>query len=130
MQTSAQPEAALTFTIPSLNEGEHYAGIVLDPESSQPTHHLILLPGEAKSITWPDALTWAEQAGGALPTRQEQALLYANLKPHFKGDWHWSGEQGAGLEASAWCQDFLSGGQLYYHKFNELRARAVRRLPI
>lgn len=130
MQTSAQPEAALTFTIPSLNEGEHYAGIVLDPESSQPTHHLILLPGEAKSITWPDALTWAEQAGGALPTRQEQALLYANLKPHFKGDWHWSGEQHAGHEAFAWCQYFGDGYQGSGHKDDELRARAVRRLPI
>ncbi len=130
MQTSAQPEAALTFTIPSLNEGEHYAGIVLDPESSQPTHHLILLPGVAEDITWPDALAWAEHAGGALPTRQEQALLYGNCKPQFERDWYWSSEQHAGDEACAWCQGFSSGGQDNLLEGSELRARAVRRLPI
>ena len=116
--------------IPELNEGERYAGIVIDSATGQPTHHLILLPGETKSIAWPDALTWAEQAGGALPTRQEQALLYANLKPHFKGSWYWSDEQSADSEVYAWCQYFFDGRQHYYRKVSKLHARAVRRLPI
>ena len=129
----SQTKIIQTVNIPEVNidlrNDEHYAGAVFDG-NGKPTHHLILLPGEAKSITWPEALTWGEQAGSALPTRQEQALLYANLKPHFKGAWYWSSEQHAGGEAYAWCQYFLDGHQGLDHKGDGLRARAVRRLPI
>ena len=117
--------------IPELNEGERYAGIVIDSATGQPTHHLILLPGETKSIAWPDALTWAEQAGGALPTRQEQALLYANLKQAFEPTtWYWTSEQCAGGASSAWTQYFDDGGQYIRDKGNKGRVRAVRRFMI
>ena len=129
----SQTKIIQTVNIPEVNidlrNDEHYAGAVFDGNGN-PTHHLILLPSEATSITWPDALTWAEQAGGALPTRQEQALLYVNLKPHFKGAWCWSSEQHAGYEGCAWIQDFNEGTQYLSGKGYKRRARAVRRVPI
>lgn len=124
-----QTPAPFLVALPTLTDDERYAGLILDSDGA-PTHHLILLPGAAEDVTWPDALAWAEQAGGTLPTCQEQALLYANLKAEFTANWYWSSEQYAGGEAYAWCQHFLLGSQCSHHKFNELRARAVRRLPI
>lgn len=120
------PSRVLGFTAEiSLADGEHYAGLALKPDGT-PSHHLILLPGEGQDLKWFAAVEWAEKAGGALPSRQEQALLYANLKDQFKPEWYWSGEQ---HDASfAWFQLFNGGGQDLGRKGNELRARAVRRL--
>ena len=112
-----------------LMPGEEYAGIVLDQDGN-PSHHLILLPGEKKSISWDKAMKWAKGLGGELPTRQEQALLYANLKRCFKSAWYWSCEQPAADSGYAWCQYFYDGGQNYITLADELRARAVRRLTI
>lgn len=120
------PSRVLGFTAEiSLADGEHYAGLALKIDGT-PSHHLILLPGEGEDLQWSAAVEWAEKAGGALPTRQEQALLYANLKDQFKPEWYWSGEQ---HDASyAWCQGFGDGYQHAIHKDSELCARAVRRL--
>ena len=44
--------------IPELNEGERYAGIVIDSATGQPTHHLILLPQQPETrLTWDETLT-------------------------------------------------------------------------
>ena len=112
-----------------LAAGEHYAGIVLNQDGS-PNHHLILLPGEATDTNWADAKQWAQEAGGQLPQRNEQALLYANLKDQFEVSWYWSAVPHASHPGFAWCQGFGYGGQDDSHKGNELRARAVRRLTI
>lgn len=121
------PSRMLAFTaeIP-LASGEHYAGIALKADGT-PSHHVILLPGEGEDLQWTAAVQWAEKAGGALPTRQEQALLYANLKNQFKPEWHWSCEQHEN-GSYAWYQTFTTGFQYDTRKHNELRARAVRRL--
>lgn len=108
-----------------MRHGERYAGVVFD-EDGLASHHVILLPGEAEDVSWSAAVEWAEKAGGALPTRQEQALLYANLKSEFKPEWYWSGEEHEN-GSYAWAQYFDSGFQYGYHKSRELRARAVRR---
>ena len=71
-----------------LQAGEHYAGAVLDDDGAI-VHHLVLMAAKpSTSLVWQAALEWAEQVGGALPTRQEQALLFANCKPHLVGRWH------------------------------------------
>jgi hypothetical protein len=44
--------------------------------------------------------------GGELPTRQEQSLLYANLKAEFQPDWYWSSEQTHSDSSFAWLQYF------------------------
>ena len=117
-----------TITLPTLADGERYAGLILNTEG-QPTHHLILLPGDTKA-TWKKATDFAAEAGGELPTRQEQALLYANCKDGFKADWYWSSETHASVSDCAWVQHFYSGCQSYGRKVSSCRARAVRRLAI
>lgn len=113
----------------NLKDGEQYAGILLGKDGV-PDYRLVLLPGEAESINWPNAKEWAAKAGGELPTRREQALLYANLKEQFQPAWYWSGEPHASTSGYAWVQGFDIGVQSYDHKDGQCRARAVRRLPI
>ncbi|NPT36224.1 DUF1566 domain-containing protein [Paraburkholderia xenovorans] len=103
--------------------------MILD-ESRKPDYHLILLPCEAEKINWADAGKWAAERGGVLPTRREQSLLFANLKGEFQSSWYWSGQQHEKESGWAWYQGFDYGGQYYGRKRYELRARAVRRLPI
>lgn len=110
-----------------LAPGEHYAGIAFI--GKVPSHHLVLLPGD-KALPWEKAKEWAKEQDGELPTRSEQALLYANVKDEFEGDWYWSSEQLASVPSYAWMQDFSNGGQTYGHTSFKHRARAVRRVPI
>jgi hypothetical protein len=112
-----------------LKPGEHYAGIVLD-DAGTPAHHLVLLAEQATGINWEDAVAWAEKAGGELPTRSEQALLFANLKAQFDPNYYWSGTQYAANPSNAWSQYFDNGSQNLSLKSYEGRARAVRRVAI
>ena len=130
-----QPAAEFYFpevTI-HLRPGEHYAGLIVGKDG-EPSHHLVLLPGQAEDITWDKAMEWAAKQGGeyvaSLPTRREQSLLYANLKDQFEEHWYWSCEAHESESGWAWYQDFTDGFQDGYHESDELRARAVRRLPI
>ena len=116
--------------IPELNEDERYAGIALDA-TGKPTHHLILLPQQPDTrLTWDEAIAWAASIGVELPTLQESALLYANLKPAFEPTWYWIGEQSAGDASLAWHQFFFNGSQYYGDKGYKGRVRAVRRFLI
>lgn len=114
---------------PSLNDGEHYAGILLGKDGA-PNHHLILLPGDHDDLPWQAAMDWAKSVGGELPTRREQSLLYANLPEQFKSEYYWSGNQPASTSNYAWVQDFVYGNQHYFYKGTSYRARAVRRSVI
>jgi hypothetical protein len=126
-----EADLPITLTLPAatieLAKGERFAGLVLS-EDGKPSHHLVLLPGQATDVDWDDAKTWAASIGGELPTRQEQALLFANLKGSFETRAYWSGTPPS--SGHAWCQYFSSGGQDNYSTSAELCARAVRRLPI
>ncbi|AXT49097.1 DUF1566 domain-containing protein [Chromobacterium rhizoryzae] len=93
----------------------------------KPSHHVVLLDGDVK-MAWEDALAWSAEQGGDLPSREEQALLYANLKSEFECDWYWSNTQYS--RSNAYAQEFRLGSQHYNGKYSTLRARAVRRLPI
>ena len=111
----------------NLAPGERYAGLVLNDDGTA-SHHLVLLPGDEVGLTWPAAKARAIEQGGQLPSRREQALLYANLPGEFEAIWYWSIEEHN--SASAWCQHFGGGSQLYYPQYGELRARVVRRLTV
>lgn len=124
-----QTSAKAAFLASILQPGERYAGIILGKDGA-PDHHLILLPGEAESVNWQQAGEFAVKAGGELPTRREQSLLYANLKDEFQSAWYWSGEQHAAYSGNAWSQDFDLGTQYWRYKSNLNRARAVRRIAI
>jgi hypothetical protein len=127
VQTPVLARTTLTLAAAAieLNPGERYAGLVLD-DAGQPSHHLILLPGQAEDVNWTAAMEWARKAGGELPRCCEQALLYANAKSEFEAAWYWSGEEHTN-GSSAWFQDFNYGYQLSSDKSYEARARAVRR---
>lgn len=113
-----------------LDHGERYAGIIIGKDGEL-SYHLILLPWEIESATWKGALDLAHSvAGGELPTRREQALLYANLKEQFEGAWYWSSEQHASYSDCAWSQNSLNGYQGGNGESSKLRARVVRRLKI
>ena len=116
-----------------LAPGEHYAGLVIGKDG-EPSYHLVLLPGQADDITWDKAMEWANKQGGeyvaSLPTRREQALLYANLKEEFEERAYWSCEAHESESGWAWYQTFYRGYQDNGHKGSEFRARAVRRLVI
>ena len=116
------------LTIPPLAEGEIYAGAIGDPAGN--LHHVVLLPGDNDDATWQHQKEWAASIGGELPTRLEQALLWQNCREHFKQDWYWSGEEVASEAGWAWFQDFGHGHQHGTPQSYQLRARAVRRLPI
>ena len=122
-------ETKIQLTLPVLTDGQLYAGIVTDKDGN-PTHHLVLLPGDIADSGWNESMDWAGKAGGDLPTRQELHLLLANLKGKFKSDWYWSNEQDAGLSSFAWLQYFGDGDQNYGRKSYLRRACVVRRLVI
>lgn len=118
------------FLKENLKPGEIYAGLVLG-QNGAPDYHLVLLSEQAEKINWKDALNWAEIVKGSLPTRQEQSILFGNLKHEFECKEYWSCEQQADHSEYAWLQHFYHayhGYQLSTHKSNECRARAVRRI--
>jgi hypothetical protein len=112
-----------------LQDGEHYAGLALNADG-MPSHHLVLLSAADKRMTWPAAVDWAHGQGGTLPTRAEQALLYANLKAQFQPDWYWSSEEYEDDGSCAWGQYFYLGYQGFHHKSYVGRCRAVRLIQL
>ena len=111
----------------TLQPGEHYAGAVLD-EAGQHKHHLVLMAQRpTDKLNWQAAMDWAQRIDGALPTRQEQALLFANCKPHLGPVWHWSSEAHESEASYAWHCHFSHGYQYGTHKSHEGSAVAVRR---
>ncbi len=123
-----KPSTSQSFTLPTLAEGEQNAGLIFD-ENGLP-EWLILLPGEGNNLTHKQATAWAKKANGRLPTRQEQSLLFANLKNQFQPTWYWSSEVHESDSDYAYIQFFSYGSQTYGSKGIKHRARAVRRLKI
>lgn len=110
---------------PPLSEGEIYVGAVGDKNGD--FYHVILMPGDNDDATWQAQMEWAKSIGGDLPTRVEQAMLWANFRDQFKGEWYWSNEVHHRNSGWAWYQGFFSGTQYDNGQLSELRARAVRR---
>ncbi len=118
------------FLAEHLKPGEHYAGLILGKDG-QPDYHLILMAGEpTDDLTWKAAQDWAKRIGGELPTRREQSLLFANLKEHFQHRAYWSCEPYEDGKRYAWAQYFDYGNQCDDRSNYELRACAVRRVPV
>ena len=110
----------------TLAEGEIYIGAIGDALGN--LHHVILLPGDNAPSDWDTQAAWAQSIGGELPTRVEQSLLFSQCKSLFKEEAYWSND--CSESGWAWFQYFYGGTQGHYRKGYELRARAVRRLPI
>jgi len=130
LKNSSHPTVVATAA--PVNIGDAFAGGIYAGISrgvgGAPDQHLVLLPGEAVDVDWEAAGAFAASAGGVLPTRAEQALLYENLKHEFQPRWYWSSEQAG--PSHAWDQNFTIGHLGLNDRSYEGRARAVRRLPI
>lgn len=130
MTTATTSTIHLPAATIELHPGERYAGPVLDADG-RIKHHLVLLPERPEQrLSWQDAMAWAEGIGAQLPDRQEQALLFANCKPHMKQVWHWSCQEDEEDASSAWDCCFDDGNQTSTHKSCELSAVAVRLIPV
>lgn len=128
-ESGAQVPRPDPFAQPPLAEGETYVGLIVSADGTK-RHHTILLPGDSDPKRWKEQLAWAENIGGDLPDRVEQALMFATLKDHFKKDWYWSNTPHASASDYAWMQHFGSGDQTCLGTNDRYRARAVRRLSI
>jgi len=113
---------------PTLNEGEIYAGAIINPDGTG--NHIILLAGDHEKTTWQSAMDWAKEQGGVLPNRVESAILFNQSKSDFKEDWYWTNETHVNVTEWAWYQNFINGYQLISLKHCKLRARAVRRVSV
>lgn len=116
-------EGGIFCGLTTLKDGKHYA--------------VVLLPNKAQErMGWKKATTWAQEAGGQLPSRPVAALLYANVKAEFEPTWYWTSDElqddtGDEEDASyAWYCYFGGGTQTYRRKYYEGSARAVRMIPL
>ena len=116
----------MKLNIPELADCEIYVGAIGDAAGN--LYHVILLPGDNNDATHEAQLEWAKSIGGDLPSRIEQAMLWANHRDQFKKDWYWSNEIHRADSGWAWYQNFRNGSQISSSRGYELRARAVRRV--
>jgi hypothetical protein len=73
---------------------------------------------------------WLSDAGGTLPSRIDQLVLFQNLKAKFQETYYWSCEEYRSDVSYAWVQHFGGGNQVNDRKDVEFPVRAVRRVPI
>lgn len=111
-----------------LAAGEVYAGSVLGADGDV-KHHLVLLAARPDDdLDWEGAKAWALTVYGALPDRQEAALLYTNCKAHIDARWHWTSDPHKANASYAWGCHFGDGGRISSRVSSTGAACAVRRL--
>ena len=109
-----------------------FAGICRS-SSGESDYGLVLVHQHQKcDFTWTQAINLASNAqiyehkDLAIPTKEESALLYANLKDIFDSDsWYWTATECLGTKA--WAQHFGFGSQFFYEKFCERKVCLVRK---
>lgn len=119
-----------TLSLPALGEPLDtgiFAGITTAKDG---THHaVVLLPGNGTKLSWKNAMQWAKDQGGDLPTRPVVAMLFANVKSALPDSgWHWTNE--AHDASYAWNCLFTYGIQTTSLKSYEAGAVAVRLIPL
>ena len=119
------PTQVLALKIGDPIDGGKFAGIITLPNGK--TVAVALLPNKPdKILNWADAMAWATESGGQIPSRPIAALIFANLKSEFEEEWHWMNET-CDFDASyAWYCIFYDGYQYYRDKSYEGCARSVR----
>ena len=107
-------------------EGGKFAGLTTQKDGTHAA--VILIPHQAKKLTWKKAIAWAKKLKAELPSRPVASLLSANLKSDLRPQWHWTSEE---LDASyAWICLFYYGDTHDGHKSYEGSAVAVRLIPV
>jgi hypothetical protein len=132
--TTAIPFSALPQLGAELLGGT-FAGITTSP-TGEHAAVVLLADKPEQRMPWQQAMAWAQEAGGQLPSRPVAALLYANAKAQFEEAWYWTAnsleaDTGDSSDASyAWYQGFNNGHQYHDHKGAEGRVRAVRLIQL
>ena len=104
----------------------NFVGVITTKDGAHAA--VILLPEQAKNVTWDMAVKWAEANGAQLPTRPMAALIFSNTQDRPQSGWHWTSEED---DASyAWGCYFDGGYQLSTRKSFEGSAVAVRLIQI
>ena len=115
--------------LPALGQpfaGGTFAGITTHQNGTHVA--VVLLPDQASDVTWQAAMDWAKGLDAVLPSRPVAALLFANLQPSLRPEWHWTSDE---YSASfAWYCYFLNGTQYDTHKSCEGSAVAVRLVEV
>lgn len=126
MTTTTQTQTFPFASLPPIGaelDGGTFAGITTKPDGAH--YAVFLLPEQGENLTWQQALAWADEQGGELPTRPVASMLFANVKDKLKPEWHWTSEA-----SCAWLCGFGYGYFRYYHKSSEGCAVAVRLIPL
>jgi hypothetical protein len=83
---------------------------------------------------WALALRIGDYDDWHIPSRLESLVMFGETKGtdafDLELDWYWTSTQSASHSGYAWYQGFYGGYQYDNHKSDELRARAVRSIPI
>jgi hypothetical protein len=127
---SAAPVIGKREPVGDAHEGFYYAGI-------EDGRDLWLKPAHAMMDHF-KAAAWAEEQGGALPTRKQGKHLETikdegdfralfNRSGSFPAGFVWLAEPLATSRHGAWCQRLSDGGQHGNHRPNELPVLCVRR---
>jgi hypothetical protein len=115
------------------HKGEIYGGI--DPADNKPIWFLTA----PKSMDHFNAASWANEQGGALPTRKQGDYLTTlkgkggaftelfNRGGSFPAGYVWLAEPNSNYGIYAWCQRLSDRVQNYYGRLNELPVLCVRR---
>ncbi len=117
MTTSTKTQTIPFASLPPVGadlDGGTFAGITTKPDGIH--YAVVLLPAKGENLTWQQALAWADEQGGELPTRPVAAMLFANVKDKLVPEWHWTSE--AYNASYAWgCNfdavDFSDGRKSY-----------------
>lgn len=136
MPTETEISPAISVSnLPALGqalEGGTFAGLITLPTGEH--RAVVLLPDQGSQLTWKDAMAWAQERGGQLPTRPVAALLFANLKAGLRPAWHWTCEEDKDDDEEdasfAWYCGFSDGYQSCFHKSVEGSAVAVRMIHL
>ncbi|MFA6067161.1 MAG: hypothetical protein WC810_01130 [Janthinobacterium sp.] len=110
--------------------GEYYGGLVIKPDG-MPEHHLIVLGDDTSSaLTWWNALNWADERGGELPTMKEMSLVFAHSYEQRADVVYWSADKDPEDADYVRCLNMMTGRQLHAPAAVSVMAFAVRRVAI
>lgn len=127
------------FKFSLLQQGIHIQGEAQDLNGNDYPISL-LLSYEEEDLPWDEAIGWAKEQGGALPTRAQYVAIQEHrdeinveLEKAGKeklGGWYWTCEEYQQNNSFAWCVNMNYGDPYYSNKGYTNDVRAVSAFPI
>ena len=117
-------------------DGGIYAGVARGLNGAADYHVILCKADQKRDMTWENAMRWAAGLSDEgftdwrLPTHQEAALLYANLKDQFSDRWYWCSDNYPQDDTCRWVQTFGYGRQADARMTDGCHARAIRTVQV